>query len=199
MQIKNIIFDWSKVCTVEGMSDSISRYLSKKLDLEKDIVKKSLKKVEDDYVTGKITGNEFLHNLLLDLNLAADMGSIQDALIAEPQINEEVFTIIQKLKSKYRLILFSDNFKEMSEYVTKKYKLHELFETIVLSNKIGLRKPDKKIYEKLIELTGIKPDESLFIDDREKNLEIAREFKFITLLFISSDQLKNDLKKMNVL
>lgn len=45
----------------------------------------------------------------------------------------------------------------------------DYFDGIFLSQEMHLEKPDDRIFQVMIEKTGIKPDESLFIDDLEKN------------------------------
>ena len=49
----------------------------------------------------------------------------------------------------------------------------ELFERIFLSYEMGVIKPDLRIYQMVIEATGIEPAETLFLDDNKDNLQAA--------------------------
>jgi putative hydrolase of the HAD superfamily len=50
-----------------------------------------------------------------------------------------------------------------------------LFDRVFLSYEMGLKKPDKRIYEKVVEEIGAKPEQCLFFDDLEENLNAAKE------------------------
>lgn len=195
--IKNIIFDWSKVCTLNGMSDPMSAFIASELHLDKKHVKSIFKSLEDPYVKGLITGDDFIKRLIGKLGVRKyDLMSLRGALVAEPEINKDIIVLLKRLKNQYNLILFSDSFKEMADLIIKKYSLDKLFNKMIFSHELGLRKPESKIYEKLIELTKINPDESLFIDDREVNIIVAKEHGFKTILYKDYKKL---FKELNLL
>jgi len=50
-----------------------------------------------------------------------------------------------------------------------------LFEKAFYSHEIHARKPDLEAYEKVIELSGVEPHETLFVDDLEKNILAAKK------------------------
>jgi len=53
-------------------------------------------------------------------------------------------------------------------------ELAELFDTIVESARVGLRKPDPRIYELVCRELGVTPDRAVFLDDIGTNLKAAR-------------------------
>jgi putative hydrolase of the HAD superfamily len=58
---------------------------------------------------------------------------------------------------------------------------------------LGVRKPDEGIYKLALEVTQRSPDECLFIDDRELNLECAAQLNMRTIHFKDAAQLRRDL------
>jgi putative hydrolase of the HAD superfamily len=58
---------------------------------------------------------------------------------------------------------------------------------------LGVRKPEEGIYKLALEVTQSNPDECLFIDDRELNLECARQLQMRTVHFQNAAQLRRDL------
>lgn len=62
------------------------------------------------------------------------------------------------------------------------------FDGIVKGYEAGAMKPDPAIFRTVIERLGIKPDETVFFDDSEKNLEAAREFGFHSILVKPGDE-----------
>jgi epoxide hydrolase-like predicted phosphatase len=59
--------------------------------------------------------------------------------------------------------------------------LDGLFDTIVESARVGLRKPDPRIYELVCERLGVTPHESVFLDDLGTNLKAARAMGMTTI------------------
>lgn len=56
--------------------------------------------------------------------------------------------------------------------------MHHLFDKVYYSYVLGMRKPDREIYEHVIRDSGIDPAETLFIDDLKENTDAARELGF---------------------
>jgi 2-haloacid dehalogenase len=70
---------------------------------------------------------------------------------------------------------------------------------IVLSGEEKVCKPDPKIYKILLDRYQLCPEESIFIDDRQDNLETAQKLGIETILFKTAEQLRENLKKLRVL
>ena len=56
------------------------------------------------------------------------------------------------------------------------------FDGICRSYEVGVMKPDSRIFQWVIDRFGIKPEETLFLDDSQRNLEAAARLGFRTLL-----------------
>ena len=59
--------------------------------------------------------------------------------------------------------------------------LRELFDVFAESSKLGLRKPDPRIYRHVCEALGVAPAEAVFLDDIGRNLKTARELGMTTI------------------
>lgn len=94
----------------------------------------------------------------------------------------------------YRLFLLSNTNPIGMSYakklfMDKGYKVTELFEELFLSYKMGVAKPSKEIYDRMIRKTGIAPQETLFIDDSPANIETAASMGFQVILYNPKDDL----------
>jgi epoxide hydrolase-like predicted phosphatase len=67
------------------------------------------------------------------------------------------------------------------------YELDKLFDAVVISDQVGMRKPSTRIYELTAAKLGLEPAECLFVDDTKYNLPAARELGMGTLLFTGAD------------
>jgi epoxide hydrolase-like predicted phosphatase len=89
---------------------------------------------------------------------------------------QEVVERTRRLRAEgYRTALVTNNVAEFRQYWRAMLPLDELFEVVVDSSEVGLRKPDPAIYELVLErLGGLAPERSVFLDDYPGNVEAAR-------------------------
>jgi putative hydrolase of the HAD superfamily len=73
-----------------------------------------------------------------------------------------------------RLGLLTNNIKEFGEHWRATFPIDDLFEEVVDSSHVGMRKPDRDIYELMCERMGIAPNDALFVDDNRENVAAAR-------------------------
>ena len=82
---------------------------------------------------------------------------------------------------------------ELNAYRIRTFHLTRNFTAFFSSCYLGVRKPDEGIYKLALEVTQRDPQESLFIDDRELNLECAKQLGMHTIHFQNAAQLRQDL------
>ena len=128
---------------------------------------------------GRISEERFL-NLLRD-GFEAELGQRPELhrfgarYIDALAPNEEMIALMAELSAGHRMALLTNNVREWEPLWRAKLPVDEIFETVVDSAFVGMRKPDPEIYElTLARLEGIDPGECLFIDDTEVNCEAAR-------------------------
>ena len=86
---------------------------------------------------------------------------------------EPTVRLIRELKERgYGLYVLSNMSKEYIEFL-RKLPVFELFDQQVVSCEIHLGKPDLKIYQYLLDHCNLDPAETIFIDDRKDNVEVA--------------------------
>ena len=94
-----------------------------------------------------------------------------------PGVHWMVVHKIRELKDRgLRLGLLTNNVKEFGEHWRTMFPLEELFEEVVDSSHVGMRKPERGIYELTCTRMGIEPAEVIFVDDNLDNVEAARAY-----------------------
>lgn len=107
--------------------------------------------------------------------------------------------ILRRLKGKFQLFGLTNWSEETFPIALENYDFFELFEgKIVVSGKEKLIKPDKAIFEVLIQRYDLKPAESLFIDDNIKNVETAKSLGFQVVHIQPEKDLEDELRKLNL-
>ncbi len=113
--------------------------------------------------------------------------------------NKEMFALAKKVKGKYQLGIITGNPVEKCVLIRKKFDLDRLFEIFVSSGEVGVFKDNPKIFEVALERAGVKSEESVFIEDKEKNLTVAKKLGFKTILFNGDiKKLQQDLQDIGV-
>ncbi len=192
--IKNIVFDLGNVLLNLDFEASIQAF--QKLGLNKAVINPSVAFSDPVFYnleTGRITPAEFrirIRELLNNPN-ASDQ-QIDDAWYAMIlDIPERRIKALQDLRSKYRIFLFSNTNEIHINRLLQEYKaaygidFPSLFEDVYYSHEIHARKPEIQAFMKVIELSGVKPEETLFIDDLENNI-IAAEKAGLKTLWLKS-------------
>jgi putative hydrolase of the HAD superfamily len=73
-------------------------------------------------------------------------------------------------------------------------EIMEMFDVVIESSKIGIRKPDPRIYQMMCEKLGVKPDACVYLDDLGGNLKPARAMGMTTIKVVSGPQAVAELE-----
>jgi HAD superfamily hydrolase (TIGR01509 family) len=104
--------------------------------------------------------------------------------------------LLQDIKKDYEIAMLT-NFGDIFDDLNKRtWHFEEIFdeEKIFVSAKIHLIKPDEEFFLYALEKLGRNPEEVVFVDDRESNINPARKLGFNTIIFRDFEQFKNELK-----
>lgn len=89
-----------------------------------------------------------------------------------------------------RLATLNNESEELNVHRIELFGLRELFPVFFSSCWLGVRKPTRAIYERVLGMTQARPDRTLFVDDRAQNLLPARGLGMRTIQFESATQLR---------
>jgi len=152
-----------------------------------------------------IIGTEDFVKTIAEINPAAENWQIINAWCAFLQdIPKRRLEILEKLKTKYRLLLLSNtnplHFETCAGNEFKKYgkKFEDFFEKCYLSYRLGISKPSSEIFEHLINDAAVKPAECMLIDDGEKNIEKAQSLGFQTFYVTNDNTLEKLVDKIQI-
>jgi putative hydrolase of the HAD superfamily len=89
---------------------------------------------------------------------------------------------IRTLRSaRYSVAALTNNWSHEGAGGSETDVLRDLFDVFVESSKLGLRKPDPRIYQHTCQALGVTPRDSIFLDDIGRNLKAARELGMTTI------------------
>lgn len=142
----------------------------------------------------------------LPLPEAADRGAARTGLLREniepmleavPQFLvpiDATFDLIRGLgDSEHRLFVLSNMHLASASHLEKEYDIWRVFEGIVFSCRIQMVKPERQIYEYLLNHHELEPTDTVFIDDVPENLTAAEALGIRTLQFLDPLQCEREL------
>jgi 2-haloacid dehalogenase len=98
-----------------------------------------------------------------------------------------------------RLLALSNWSAEMFPIARERFDFLSWFEGIVISGDVGVNKPDRGIFEHLIEQFEVAPATALFIDDSAPNVDTAATLGFQVILFTDASALRVELVRLGIL
>jgi putative hydrolase of the HAD superfamily len=145
-------------------------------------------------------GEDRFYTLLAD-QLGADLGrpiafhAFPDHYFAALAPNDALIAELGGLRrAGYRLALLTNNVKEWEPRWRAMLPVDELFEVVVDSAFVGLRKPDPAIYELTCTRLGVAPAECVFIDDFPHNCDAATALGMTAVRFETTEQALGELR-----
>jgi putative hydrolase of the HAD superfamily len=179
MSTKWIIFDAMGVIFEVGddTNDLLVPYIQKRNHMI------SAEKINEMYLKaslGKISSFDFWKELgFYSEYPEIEREYLDTCLIIDPDFLETARTLVKH----YNLAILSNDVKEWSNYLRAKFDLNSLFKIVIISGEVGYRKPDKRIFNILLDRIKSSPSNCVFLDDREKNLLQASEMGIKTIRF----------------
>jgi epoxide hydrolase-like predicted phosphatase len=126
-----------------------------------------------------------------DLELRALMTDVWTEYLGT--LNDRLAGYFASLRPRYRTGILSNSFVGAREREQSAYGFAEICDVIVYSHEEGVNKPDERIYEIVCHRLGVRPDETVFLDDTHACVEGARDAGMAAIQFIDNDQATAEL------
>jgi putative hydrolase of the HAD superfamily len=140
---------------------------------------------------GTITEAEFLRMLEAELDPGTSLSGMRDVYFEHLEPNAPMIDFMRELRGRdLRMALLTNNVREWEpQWRAKLPEIDEIFEVVVDSAFVGMRKPDREIYELTLERLGdVEAAECLFVDDVDVNCEAARSLGMHAVHYVEADQ-----------
>jgi putative hydrolase of the HAD superfamily len=110
------------------------------------------------------------------------------------QRNEEMIEAVGKIHRHYKVGLLTNNVKEWGGW--RDLYPTGLFDVVIDSSEVGVRKPDPAIYRLACEGLGVAPERASFVDDIDSNVEGARAFGLVAIQFTTTGEVLDHLRPL---
>ncbi len=212
MNFKYIIFDFGKVL---GYPKSGKWFITPKFmtilndyNINYDLVKEAIsnnkylvrddlpiKTLEEEYNMFIGFYSNILDELKIDKSYAKEIAYDKVYNKNELLLYDDVKDVLNRLNKKYKLIIRTNNFPSIVDYL-KYEEVYDLFDKVYVSSICETSKNEEKFFDMVISDYNIKENESVFIDDFENNLDIGTSKKMNVIMLDRENKKESKYKKI---
>ena len=155
----------------------------------------------DTYERGFLSFEDYLRHVFFASPRSFTIEQVRDYTydqsIAWPE-NIEFFRRVKEA-NRLKLGLISNEGLGITEHRIGKFGLRQLADFLVISHFVHLRKPDHEIWRLALNLAQARPEESIYVDDRELFVTVASELGFTAVHHTSLESTKQQFQKLGLL
>jgi putative hydrolase of the HAD superfamily len=156
--------------------------------------------IADRFETGKLTLDRYLDRTVFyrPRNFAKEVFKVYMFDQSKPIAG--TIDVVERIarSGKYLLSTLNNESRELNLHRIEHFELRKYFTLFLSSCFLGVKKPEDEMFRLALDLTQRDPEECLFIDDRELNLECAARLRLQTLHFKNAAQIEKDLQGAGV-
>ena len=150
------------------------------------------------YDEGKLTGLQFWQNLIRDAKLNLDAAAIDELNLWDARMwtvqNPAMLAWQKQLKERgLRTAILSNMGDTVLANIEREFDWLPQFDVLVWSYQHNMAKPDPAIYKLTLDRLETKPEETLFIDDKQPNIDAAHALGIVGILFTTVERLREQI------
>jgi putative hydrolase of the HAD superfamily len=140
---------------------------------------------------GKLSEDEFTAIVQERLPVEIQLTGFREIYFSHLHPNEPMIELMRELRDQgLRMAILTNNVREWEPLWRAKLPVDEIFELVVDSAFVGMRKPEPEIYELTLARLGggVRAEECVFVDDLDVNCETARGLGMHAVHYVSPEQ-----------
>ena len=189
---KALIFDFAGVIT---KSDAYWDWVNECVG-DAEAKKEIFEKLSEDVDSAAISHDEFMNGLSRAAGISREM--IWPEVRKRFLLNEELLEMIAELRRQYKTGILSNFTEPWIRELIADFDLAKHFDKILVSSCEKISKPNPRFFERMLNALTVRPDESIFFDDKKRHVEAAKRIGIRAFLFTTNEELKKDLASCGI-
>ena len=157
--------------------------------------------VYDAWERSAITGKTYLNETVFYEPREFSRGDFFSFMLAQSKLLPGgALEILKEISASNRYLVgaLNNEARETNDFRFGKFELRRYFKVALSSCYVGLRKPDPAMYRRALDILGSAPERTLFIDDRQENVDGAMAAGMKAIRFTGAEGLRGELEKLGV-
>ncbi len=152
------------------------------------------------YEIGSISLDEYLDTTVFHCHRSFTKAEFKEFMFAQSVELPQMLSWLKTWKKQTDLPVFalSNENRELNDYRIHTFNLLELFDGFFSSCYLGYRKPDPRIYKIALEITQIKPEECIYLDDRAMLVNVAKRLGMNSIHHQDFEVSKEILERLSI-
>jgi epoxide hydrolase-like predicted phosphatase len=183
MPIRAAIFDFGGVLTTDPLV-GLQRY-EDQLGVTRGALLRMIKGDEQEGVWQRLERGELAaveefwrelkERASRELGVALSLESLASSFSGTWGVRQRIVDLVRDLGDRVVLVLLTNNVAEFAVVWKEMIPVDDLFDAVIDSSSVGVRKPDPRIFELALEAAGVPAHEALFVDDAIENVTAAAQ------------------------
>jgi len=148
---------------------------------------------------GELSEVEFIARIQREIGEQPRIDGVGEALMAGLDRNPEMIDLMADLRGRgLRMALLTNNVREWEpRWRAMLPEIDDIFEVVVDSAFVGMRKPEHEIYHLTVDRLGggLRAEDCIFVDDMAINCDAAREIGMTAVQFETTDQARSEIER----
>ena len=182
--IKTLFIDIGGVLLTDGWTKASREFASKKFKLNEAETEKRHNEAFDTVELGKITLEEYLNRVIFYERRPFTREQFRKYMFAQSKSYPEMIELVRNLKAKYglKVVVVSNEGRELNAYRIKKFKLGEVVDFFVSSCFVHFRKPDEDIFKLALDCAQTPVRQIAYIENTPMFVHIAESLGIRSIL-----------------
>jgi putative hydrolase of the HAD superfamily len=151
--------------------------------------------------SGRISEADFLELLSADMaartGRAVSLAGFGDRFFSALTVNTPFVDYLREVRGRgYALAMCTNNVREWAVHWRAMVPIDELFDVVIDSSAVGMRKPEPRIYELTLDALGLPAGETVFVDDLQVNCDAASRLGLQVVWFRDAEQAIADVESI---
>ncbi len=204
-KITATFWDCGGVFLTNGWDHNARRKVAEYFGMDFDEFEQLHEQPNDEWERGKITLHQYLERTVFTVprkfsedDFIAQMRAVSQVLYPE------MIAFLRRLRATRTpeaipsIYLLSNESRELMAYRIPQFGLTDLFDAFLVSSYIGLRKPGEDFFECALNISQRKPEQCVFVDDREENVAAARKLGIRGIRLETPQQAIAELRELGI-
>ena len=200
LRFRALYSDIGGVLGTNGWDASLRKRITDHFGVDSDSVEGRHHLMFDSFERGYMSFETYLEYVFFNVPRPFTLQEVRtytyNASTAWPE-NINFFAAVKR-DNHLKLGLISNEGRGITEHRVGKFGLRELADFMVISHYVHFRKPDLEMWRLALNLAQVTAEESIYIDDRQIFVDVAREIGFTALHHTSLETTRAELKKLGL-
>jgi len=197
--IKTVFFDIGGVLLTNAWDRHLRRLTADEFGLDYEEFQDRHEFVSHDFETGRMDLDEYLTRTVFYRDRSFSRTAFSKSMFAHSKALPGSLELLDEIAgTDLQLASLNNESRELNEHRIATFGLDARLSLFLSSCYLGVKKPEAAIYRMALRITQRLPQECLFIDDRQLNLECAADFGIEGLLFTDAADLRRRLGELGM-